>query len=68
MTPARKLLPVYEGEIQRALGLGMKVEVFDEAGKTLIGQQGEIVCTQPFPSVPHGFWGDTCRRDRFVNT
>jgi acetoacetyl-CoA synthetase len=50
-------LPVYEGEIQ-ALGLGMKVEVFDDAGKSLVGQPGELVCTQPFPSVPEGFWGD----------
>jgi acetoacetyl-CoA synthetase len=52
------LLAVYEGEIQ-ALALGMKVEVFDEAGNPLIGQQGELVCTRPFPSVPIGFWGDT---------
>lgn len=52
------LLPVYEGEIQ-ALGLGMKVEVFDDAGRRLIGRQGELVCTLPFPSVPVGFWGDT---------
>jgi acetoacetyl-CoA synthetase len=58
------VLPVYEGEIQ-ALGLGMKVEVFDDAGKPLIGQQGELVCAQPFPSVPVGFWGDA-QADRFV--
>ncbi|WP_157995101.1 acetoacetate--CoA ligase [Peristeroidobacter soli] len=50
-------LPVYEGEMQ-ALGLGMKVQVFDAAGKALIGQQGELVCSQPFPSLPEGFWGD----------
>jgi len=60
------ILPVYEGEIQ-ALGLGMKVEVFDETGKPRIGQQGELVCTRPFPSVPAGFWGDTLA-DRFVST
>jgi len=59
-------LPVYEGEMQ-ALGLGMKVEVFDAAGKSLIGQQGELVCTHPFPSVPVGFWGDT-QADVFVAT
>jgi len=52
------ILPVYEGEIQ-ALSLGMRTAVFDDAGKPLIGQQGELVCTQPFPSVPIGFWGDT---------
>lgn len=60
------VLPVHEGEIQ-ALSLGMKIEVFDEAGKPLIGQQGELVCTQPFPSVPIGFWGDT-ETDRFTAT
>lgn len=59
-------LPVYEGEIQ-ALALGMKVAVFDEAGKSLIGQQGELVCTHPFPSLPAGFWGDT-QADRFMAT
>lgn len=58
------LLPVYEGESQ-ALGLGMKVEVFDDAGRPLLGQQGELVCTQPFPSVPAGFWGDT-EAERFT--
>lgn len=60
------VLPVYEGEMQ-ALGLGMKVEIFDDAGKPLIGQQGELVCTQPFPSVPVGFWGDK-QTDRFTAT
>ena len=59
-------LPVYEGEIQ-ALALGMKVEVFDDAGTSLVGQQGELVCTQPFPSVPVGFWGDV-QEDRLVAT
>ena len=50
--------PVYEGEIQ-ALSLGMKTEVFDDAGQPLKGEQGELVCSAPFPSVPIGFWGDT---------
>ena len=50
--------PVYEGEIQ-ALGLGMKTEVYDDAGQPLQGEQGELVCSAPFPSVPIGFWGDT---------
>ena len=50
--------PVYEGEIQ-ALGLGMKTEVYDDAGQPLHGEQGELVCSAPFPSVPIGFWGDT---------
>ena len=51
------ILPVYDGELQ-CLSLGMKVEIFDEAGKSLLGQQGELVCTMPFPSVPLGFWDD----------
>jgi acetoacetyl-CoA synthetase len=52
------VLPVYEGEIQ-CLGLGMKTQVFDDDGRALVGEQGELVCTEPFPSVPIGFWGDT---------
>jgi acetoacetyl-CoA synthetase len=50
--------PVYEGEMQ-ALSLGMKTEVYDDAGRPLQGAQGELVCSAPFPSVPIGFWGDT---------
>jgi acetoacetyl-CoA synthetase len=50
--------PVYEGEMQ-ALSLGMKTEIFDDAGKPLVGEQGELVCSAPFPSVPIGFWGDS---------
>ncbi len=49
--------PVWRGEIQ-AKGLGMAVEVFDEAGKAVKNQKGELVCTQPFPSMPIGFWND----------
>jgi len=50
-------LPVYEGEMQcRALGL--KVEAFDEAGRPVIDQVGELVCTAPFPSLPLHFWND----------
>jgi acetoacetyl-CoA synthetase len=36
----------------------MKVLVYDEAGRPLIGAKGELVCAAPFPSVPLGFWGD----------
>ncbi|HZF18298.1 MAG TPA: acetoacetate--CoA ligase [Burkholderiales bacterium] len=51
------ILPVWRGEIQcRALGL--KVEVFDESGRSIEGEKGELVCTRPFPSLPLGFWGD----------
>jgi acetoacetyl-CoA synthetase len=49
--------PVWRGEIQ-VRGLGMRVEVFDEAGKSVRGQKGELVCTAPFPSMPVGFWND----------
>ena len=49
--------PVYEGELQ-CKGLGMAVEVFDEAGAPLRRGKGELVCTQPFPSAPIGFWDD----------
>src|SRR5262245_26286247 len=36
----------------------MKVEVFDEAGRSVQQQKGELVCTLPFPSMPVGFWND----------
>jgi acetoacetyl-CoA synthetase len=49
--------PVYRGEIQKR-GLGMAVEVFDEAGRPAVGAKGELVCTRPFPSMPVGFWND----------
>jgi len=51
------LLPVYRGELQ-CRGLGMKVEVWDEDGRSLVGEKGELVCTAPFPSMPVGFWND----------
>jgi acetoacetyl-CoA synthetase len=50
-------LPVYKGEIQTR-GLGMAVAVWDENGQPVIDQQGELVCTRPFPSMPIGFWND----------
>jgi acetoacetyl-CoA synthetase len=49
--------PVYRGEIQ-CRGLGMSVDIFDDAGEALRGQRGELVCTAPFPSMPVGFWND----------
>ena len=51
------LLPVRRGEIQ-CRGLGMAVNVFDEEGKPVRGEKGELVCTKPFPSMPVGFWND----------
>ena len=50
--------PVYAGEIQ-AKALGLAIEVFDDDGRPLgPGVKGELVCTNPFPSMPLGFWGD----------
>jgi len=51
------LLPVWRGEIQ-CRGLGMKVEVYNEDGKPVRGEKGELVCSAPFPSMPVGFWND----------
>jgi acetoacetyl-CoA synthetase len=36
----------------------MAVEVFDDQGRPVRGQKGELVCTRPFPSMPVGFWDD----------
>ncbi len=49
--------PVWRGEIQ-ARCLGMAVEVFDDGGRPLRGEKGELVCTKPFASMPIGFWDD----------
>ena len=50
-------LPVRRGELQ-CRGLGMAVEVWNDDGQPIVGQPGELVCTQPFPSAPVGFWRD----------
>jgi acetoacetyl-CoA synthetase len=49
--------PVWRGELQ-ARGLGMCVDVFDDAGQPARGAAGELVCTAPFPSMPVSFWND----------
>ena len=49
--------PVWHGELQ-APGLGMAVDVFDDDGNSVQGMPGELVCTQPFPSMPVSFWND----------
>jgi acetoacetyl-CoA synthetase len=51
------ILPVYSGEIQCRC-LGAKVEAFDEEGNSVIGQVGELVLTEPLPSMPLYLWGD----------
>jgi acetoacetyl-CoA synthetase len=50
-------LPVHEGELQ-ARSLGAAVEAWDEEGHSLVGEVGELVITQPMPSMPIFFWGD----------
>jgi acetoacetyl-CoA synthetase len=55
---ASPMVPVYEGEIACRM-LGAKVEAYDPSGKPVIGQLGELVITEPMPSMPVGFWGDT---------
>jgi acetoacetyl-CoA synthetase len=49
--------PVNRGEIQ-CRGLGMRVDIFDDEGRPMRGERGELVCTAPFPSMPVGFWND----------
>ena len=49
--------PVISGEIQNN-GLGMDVDVFDDNGKSLINKKGELVCKNPFPTMPTKFWND----------
>lgn len=49
--------PVWRGEIQGPM-LGMAVDVYDDDGKPIRGEKGELVCTQPFPSMPVMFWND----------
>lgn len=51
------ILPVYRGEIQCS-GLGMNMDCFDDFGKSLVGEKGEMVCKTPFPSMPIYFWND----------
>jgi acetoacetyl-CoA synthetase len=51
------LLPVYRGELQ-GRALGAAVEAWDEDGKAVIDEVGELVVTEPMPSMPVRFWGD----------
>ena len=54
---ANPLGAVHRGEIQ-APQLGMAVAVFDGAGRAVLDEKGELVCTRPFPSMPVMFWND----------
>jgi acetoacetyl-CoA synthetase len=64
------LLPVHAGEIQCA-GLGAKVEAFDEQGRALLDEVGELVLSEPLPSMPVKFWndpGDVRRLESYFST
>jgi acetoacetyl-CoA synthetase len=52
-----RLQPIYAGEIQ-APSLGAKVQAFNEAGEAVINEVGELVITEPMPSMPLYFWND----------
>jgi acetoacetyl-CoA synthetase len=51
-------LPVYQGELQ-ARCLGASVEAWDEDGRALVDEVGELVITRAMPSMPLFFWGDS---------
>ncbi len=64
------LVPVWAGEISCRM-LGAKVEAFDEAGRSVVGEEGELVITAPMPSMPVGFWDDpggTRLREAYFST
>ena len=61
--------PVILGEIQNK-GLGLDVDIFDEKGKSIKNKKGELVCKNPFPSMPLKFWNDkndTKFKDAYFN-
>lgn len=51
------ILPVHAGEIQ-CRGLGARVEAYDEQGRPMVGEVGELVISEPLPSMPLFFWND----------
>ena len=57
------MVEVREGEIP-ARNLGCKIEAFDQQGNSVIGERGELVITEPMPSMPVSFWGDDGTRYR----
>jgi acetoacetyl-CoA synthetase len=52
------MVAVHAGKISCRY-LGVAVEAFDDRGRSVVGEQGELVVTRPMPSMPIGFWGDT---------
>ncbi len=59
------MIPVYSGELS-GLGLGEKVECYDDAGKPIRDREGELVCEKPIPSMPLCFWDDP-KGERYFN-
>ena len=57
--------PVYAGELQGP-GLGMKIACYDENGKPVFDQVGELVCEAPAPSMPLYFWNDPLK-EKYLN-
>jgi len=57
--------PVNAGEIQNR-GLGMNVDVFNEDGQSVKNKKGELVCKQPFPSMPVKFWNDD-KNEKYIS-
>ena len=55
--PGNPIGPVFAGELQ-CRGLGVRAEAWSPDGRPLVGEKGELVCTQALPSMPIGFWGD----------
>ena len=51
------VLPVRRGEMQ-CKSLAMAIEVWDDQGRPLVGEKGELVCTRHFPAMPIGLWND----------
>ena len=54
-------LPVWPGRLP-ARGIGVRAEAFDEAGRPVVDEIGELVFTAPFPSMPVRLWGDEGHR------
>ena len=52
------ILPIYSGEMQ-CRELGIATHAFNDDGQSVIDEVGELVVTQPMPSMPLFFWGDT---------
>jgi acetoacetyl-CoA synthetase len=59
-------LPLIPGEMQCRL-LGCAVYAWNESGQPVIGEVGELVCTQPLPSMPLYFWGDE-KNARYISS